>query len=492
MKTTHTLITLMAALSAAVSCTSNTGSGTQHQHWVCPHGDHAGAEIVFARMGNVFRGEYIDPGFQDFTSIPIVGTIDSKGNVTGVSGVIPHYGNIVGKLTGRITGNRFTATWSPAPKVIEYYMSRDMEMELQKPTPQMEEEMGKHPGAFYNPLFPDQTMVINGGPKISRITPFVPAVVSDGTYGYAMDGWETRTIHIAPGNKKGEVDFRLYVKTEGQNGETVNIMGSAPLNGNTFHYRYEGGEFEVSVYTDFVAVKTTKGNTGADGVYPASIEQPFYISDDFDQEAPDDPMVERISNDLIGLPEMKFDHAAILFVSGPSDEEPYYTFQGGSNMQTHFATSYWFHVYTAPKYEIKVYDLIMDEELSLGEWREASVREVLAYLKLDNNQSGAQLRLLYDEVLWISGDDTETLRKYGFDPEEVADDYQLYNEDEFWLLAVTTPETTFKIHQYNEGYINVNQAAFKKRLMQGDDTSILAKITISNGVVISVDEVYIP
>ena len=87
-----------------------------------------------------------------------------------------------------------------------------------------------------------------------------------------------------------------------------------------------------------------------------------------DEKSQDD-IESRISKDILSFPEMKFENAAIMIVGEPSDEEPYYTVKGGSDMETHFATSYWFHVYTKPKYEIKVYDIAMDEEMSLEEWR---------------------------------------------------------------------------------------------------------------------------
>jgi hypothetical protein len=79
---------------------------------------------------------------------------------------------------------------------------------------------------------------------------------------------------------------------------------------------------------------------------------------------------ERITHDILALPEMQFANAAVEFVGVPSDEEPYFTVRGGSNMETHFATSFWFHVYVEPEYEIKIYDVIYDSEMTLEEWRD--------------------------------------------------------------------------------------------------------------------------
>ena len=277
-------LALLFALTAITSCTNSNNSKeveTQYQHWICQEGDHAGAEIVFARMGNVFRGEYIDPGYQDYASLPIMGTIDDKGKVEGISGAILPEGDIVGKLSGRITGDKFQATWLPTPTAISEF--RKMEMELQKLSPEIEEEIGKHPNAFYNILYPELTLT----EKVSRITPFIPEpVVSDRTYGYEVGEWETRTIHIAKSDRKGEVDFHLYIEMDGQNLMKADIKGTAPLNGNTFRYKEKGYEFEVAVYTDFVTIKTIagaidlngqKGTLKADGTYPAPIEQPFYF-----------------------------------------------------------------------------------------------------------------------------------------------------------------------------------------------------------------------
>jgi hypothetical protein len=86
----------------------------------------------------------------------------------------------------------------------------------------------------------------------------------------------------------------------------------------------------------------------------------------------EDPMKARISTDIFSLPEMKFPHASIMFIGEPSDDRPYYVVQGGSIMPTQFVGSLWFHVYTTPKYEIKVYDVATDSEMSLDEWRNST------------------------------------------------------------------------------------------------------------------------
>jgi hypothetical protein len=207
---------------------------------------------------------------------------------------------------------------------------------------------------------------------------------------------------------------------------------------------------------------------------------------------------EQISNDILSLPEMQFPNAAIIIVSEPSDEEPYYTVQGGSNMETHFAASFWFHVYTKPQYEIKVYDVVTDEELTLDKWRNAnkgiSADDMLVYLKLYSLYSDNQ-QLLIDEQLWINGEDTETLIKYGFDPDN-GYDYELYNETEEWITVNIQPETTFNIIQYSdEGYAefhDVNWNQFKQYMSEGTNRPILATITVRDGNVLAVKEKYMP
>ncbi|MCL2097647.1 MAG: WG repeat-containing protein [Bacteroidales bacterium] len=78
---------------------------------------------------------------------------------------------------------------------------------------------------------------------------------------------------------------------------------------------------------------------------------------------------ETITKDILSLPEMQFPNAAVMIVETPTVAEPYYTVKGGSNMDSHFATSFWFHVYTEPEYEIRFYDIALDSEMTLSAWR---------------------------------------------------------------------------------------------------------------------------
>ena len=81
---------------------------------------------------------------------------------------------------------------------------------------------------------------------------------------------------------------------------------------------------------------------------------------------------EAITKDILLLPEMQFPHAAVMIAETPTADQPYYIVQGGSNMDDHFATSFWFHVYTTPEYEIRIYDVVSDSEMTLEEWRNSN------------------------------------------------------------------------------------------------------------------------
>ncbi|MCL2727973.1 MAG: hypothetical protein FWD56_06285 [Bacteroidales bacterium] len=214
--------------------------------------------------------------------------------------------------------------------------------------------------------------------------------------------------------------------------------------------------------------------------------------------SPKKSIEDQITADILSMPEMQFENAAVIFLSEPSDTEPYYTVQGGSNMATHFATSFWFHVYTSPNYEIKVYNVITDSEMTLEEWRSeaTSVQELTVYLKLDGRQSGNELRILIDELIWVNINDTEALMKYGIDPEDMLYDNDVVNEKEEWVLVLTCPETTFSIVRYtDEGYVerpDVDKNTFRQHMSWRDDYTILAKVTLLDGRLLSVYEYYTP
>jgi len=121
-------------------------------------------------------------------------------------------------------------------------------------------------------------------------------------------------------------------------------------------------------------------------------------------------------------------------------------------------------------------------------------KEVFGYLRLEGMQANGNLQMLFDELLYISGNDTETLLKYGFSPEDVTNDYELYNEKEEWLSVELMPNATFSIIIYVDDMYpaptEVNFATFKQYMLNRSE--ILAKIKMSGKKAHSVYEVYVP
>ena len=290
-----TIILVASALMILVaSCGQQSGgqqrvAKTQYDHWVCRQGDHAGAVIVFARKGDVFRGEYLDPGFQDFFSIPIMGTVDEEGNVTGVSATTSSDA-LHGKLSGKITGDTFHAVWLPTPTGTGEY--REMEMTREKLSAEITAELQKHPDAFYNILYPEASFVTllpgldpntyAAGGERSRVIPFLPKTpYTEIAYGYSVGEWESRHVFVGAGAQQGETEFHLHIVESGMYDANVYITGVARLDGNTFRYDEKGYRFEVAVYNGFITVKTIAGDlegVKADGIYPTALEMSHYVN----------------------------------------------------------------------------------------------------------------------------------------------------------------------------------------------------------------------
>jgi len=248
MKLKNILLLTIVATQITVACQKRQAGQTQqveqsrYYHWVCPQGEHQGAELIFTRMGNVFRGEYIDPGFQERTGIPIMGMIDDEDNLTGISAVMPE-GNVAGKLSGTITGDKFNAVWLPTPTGMERSEFREMELVA---------NVSGEQKSYEPPLLPETSFL-------------------EKPYGYTIGEWEMKLIYVAQGTKKEEVTFHLHIEESGMNDITVDIQGTAQLNGNSFRYKEKGYEFEITAYNGFITVKTISGDLDgfkADGVYP--------------------------------------------------------------------------------------------------------------------------------------------------------------------------------------------------------------------------------
>ena len=128
---------------------------------------------------------------------------------------------------------------------------------------------------------------------------------------------------------------------------------------------------------------------------------------------------------------------------------------------------------------------------------EAGDKNVFGYVKFGSVQDNGQLQLLFDEAVYIRGNDTETLIKYGYDPEDVVEDYRIHNPAEKWVPIVTNPETTYRIIVYDDNadmvvqHIDVDVERFKQHLSDG--SSKLVNMTVSSsGAVYSVNEYYVP
>ena len=494
----------------------------EHFHWFVPDGDHAGAEILYARMGNAFRGEYIDPGFQEKCSVPIVGTIDAEGNIKGV-GAILNDGNIYAKLTGKITGDTLEVTWLPSPGVASEL--REMKMERQEFTSETVEAQRKHPDAFYNSLFLELMLATSDSQPLRRAIPFKPTKVTTTPthYGYRVGEFENQYIYVSPvEGEEGKVRYHLHIERSGQFDIEKNIEGTATLQGESFRVKDKDYEFEVSVYNGFITIRTVAGSLDlsdvkgidddfklkADGVYPAPMAMNFYVEKKSAEQGAKD-IKEKIVKEVLALPEMKFKKAAAIIDSEPTDEQPYYTVKGGTDTDTHFATSHWFRVYTTPAFEIKYYDVVSDTEMTLAEHRgetpDSPILTFHAYVKLAPKQPAEGIALLIDDVLMIRGDDKEKLKQFGIDPENVTNDYAIHNAKKEWRPGEIMPsgdaqvEPEFKIMTFDkEGSPKFHDASlteFRKHL-EGKDDGILAKVTASrNGpgyMVVSVKEQYVP
>jgi len=256
------LLLLSVMVIGLLSACQNRQSGQTQQieqndyfHWICQQGEHKGTEIIFTRIDNIFCGTYTDPDFPKY-SIPIMGMIDNEGNVTGISEAKVNMDNtsffsaeIAGKLSGKITGNNFSAIWSPTPNGMEMSQYREMELVLNC----SDERKNFDTPALSEPPFPGNV------------------------YGYTIGEWERKLITLERGKEADKevvfIDF-LIAEDNGIEEIMINFQGKAPLNGNSFRYKEKDCEFEITEYNGFITLKTISGNWNgykADGVYPKAV-----------------------------------------------------------------------------------------------------------------------------------------------------------------------------------------------------------------------------
>ena len=76
----------------------------------------------------------------------------------------------------------------------------------------------------------------------------------------------------------------------------------------------------------------------------------------------------QIRLDLSAIPELE--GMEIELVSKPSATEKYFTYKAGKlNDHGMMLSPVWLHVYVDPVYEIRIFDVVMDGEISLSEWQ---------------------------------------------------------------------------------------------------------------------------
>ena len=236
---------------AGIACQNRSAEQSRYYHWSCRQGEHQGAEIVYTSVGNVFRGEYTDPGFQKH-SIPIMGMIDDDGNVIGVSAIMSQ-DDIAGKLSGKITNDIFNAVWLPTPTGMEISKRRDMKLVIN--TSSGEQKKSELPS------FLSETAFMNN------------------LYGYDIGEWEMKVIHIEQGPQKEKVIFHIHIEESGVEEIMIDIQGTAQVNGNSFRYKEKGYEFEITAYNGFITLTTISGDLDgykADGVYPEKTVNDIY------------------------------------------------------------------------------------------------------------------------------------------------------------------------------------------------------------------------
>ena len=76
----------------------------------------------------------------------------------------------------------------------------------------------------------------------------------------------------------------------------------------------------------------------------------------------------QIRLDLSAIPDLE--GMEIELVSKPSATEKYFTYKAGKlNDHGMMLSPVWLHVYVDPVYEIRIFDVVMDGEISLSEWQ---------------------------------------------------------------------------------------------------------------------------
>jgi len=421
MKTKLLILAAIAAVQLA--------SAAEHFRWLAAEGDHNGAEIIYARDGNVFRGEYVDPGFQERCSVPIAGTIDADGNVQGVTLKL-HGDAPYAKISGKISGDAFECQWLPSPDAPSEL--REMKLARKEFSPEAVEAQGKNPGAFYNSLHPELVLTNDGSMTLPRAIPFkIADLRTRKPYGYRIGEFESKyiSVNVIRPLEDDKMGFTLHVEQTGQYDFEGHFGGAVAAKDNKFSYKKGDYEFEAAIYNGFIVVKTVSGvikeeedvKFTADGIYPAPLEMNFYNEKKSAQNM-DAAMRKKVTAEIRTLPGL--DEEEVEIIAKPVAAEPYYIAKAGG---------FYFHAYPPPMYEIAYYDSMSDAEVSLDEFRgnvgEIPARPRYAYVKLAPEQPEEGLNLLIDDVIVFTDKNRERYIRHGIKPGEGA----ILNTNEEWL-----------------------------------------------------------
>lgn len=106
-------------------------------------------------------------------------------------------------------------------------------------------------------------------------------------------------------------------------------------------------------------------------------------------------------------------------------------------------------------------------------------------LKPDGDTSS----LSADEVIWVSGDDTDALKLFGIDPATVTDDYALYDADATPFLYSIDENGSFRVVS-GDGSKTVDFKGLKTAMAASG--RILATVKTHGDCVVSLEQIYIP
>ena len=102
--------------------------------------------------------------------------------------------------------------------------------------------------------------------------------------------------------------------------------------------------------------------------------------------------------------------------------------------------------------------------------------------------------LLADEVTWVSGEDTETLARYGIDPEDITNDYAIVDADGDYKAYQVAEDAPCYVQYPGEDKIHgfVTQEELRNYLGKNGDGKLLELILDKDDKVTFIYEPYTP